>query len=1098
MRILILPLLCLSLVGQKAPELVVRTGHSGAVRELAFFPDGRTLLSSGEDGSLRFWDTDRGTFLRKIAAHSGSISDMAVCPGGSVIASTGTDGMLRLWAFENGQLLREFHIGYGMSRIAWLGDCRKLAVSTATAVAIIDLNTLAAPPKVLPVDEALVCILYLPERHTLIAGTGYSNSLLKWNSGTWEPLPRLATVSEDRPDSLDSSANGQLLVSYTMRSLEVLDPETFRPVRRLPDTSEIDAAAVSPDGSSLLTADIGKVEVWSPALQKRFEITGGGVSAAWSGDGKRIAVGDVTGRIRIFDIASPRTARLEIEGGGVVIGNVQFTSFGALRVFGAASNTARVWDIGPIEQETVLPGNFLSIQAAAASPQGAYLATFSAQQLIWWDLDPLPIARELTTKTISGWPLSCLPDGRCAWEETDQDGNWLAVGDVRHTTQLRRFSLRTESAMALALSPDGSLLAVGTNLPHVRVWSLADGRERPPLDLESGAQAMLGSMGNYVRRLASRKLILPHPDMPTALAFSPDGKLLAAANDHALHIWETDGFTLQRKFSTVAEVSAVAFGGVEKIACALASGEIAIWDLSQISHKIRLAGAELRTMLAFREDSSVLAAAGEDSIVLWDMRKGAVLANIAFTVNGGWIATAPNGAFDASDRAWEQAAWRTNEGMRSLVPVETYVRDYFAPGFIADLLAGRALTSRKPLASLDRNLPSVKVVPLEKYVAGSGKIRLRIDVDAGGAKSASDLRIYRNGRLILGVDGLLATGQATFSREFELSLAPGNNEITAAAFNQDGLRSQIVGLSLPETRSAYQAPITTLHIIAIGINKYASSGFNLQFARPDAESLVEALDFSIEEVRKSGQPLPINVKVSGPPSTMAWKVAEHLLTDGQATRSAVLDLIRQVTSAALPNDSVIIFYAGHSVAEGERFYLLPHDMKPGLPATYISDQDLEASLEPLDAAHVALILDSCYSGKVVEAQDRRGPLNARGLARLTYEKGMWVLAASQSTEEANEETGLHHGLLTHALVEEGLRRWKADPGNSGRIELGAWLRYAANRVISLDQEGHREESRGVKSRPSKRSVAPRQTPQFVPDPLANREDLILRLKTEPQ
>ena len=198
--------------------------------------------------------------------------------------------------------------------------------------------------------------------------------------------------------------------------------------------------------------------------------------------------------------------------------------------------------------------------------------------------------------------------------------------------------------------------------------------------------------------------------------------------------------------------------------------------------------------------------------------------------------------------------------------------------------------------------------------------------------------------LIRGVDGVVATGGQIFRKEFEVALPPGNNEITVAAFNQDGVRSKTAALPLKETRSMYPAAITTLHVLAVGINEYAADGFNLRFARPDAESLAEALDFSMESVRKSGQALPADVRISGPPSTMAWKTAIHVLKDREATRQAILDSIRQIAAEASPSDSVILFYAGHSTAQGDRFYLLPHDMRPDAPESFLSDRDLEAAM----------------------------------------------------------------------------------------------------------------------------------------------------------
>jgi hypothetical protein len=62
------------------------------------------------------------------------------------------------------------------------------------------------------------------------------------------------------------------------------------------------------------------------------------------------------------------------------------------------------------------------------------------------------------------------------------------------------------------------------------------------------------------------------------------------------------------------------------------------------------------------------------------------------------------------------------------------------------------------------------------------------------------------------------------------------------------------------------------------------------------------------------------------------------------------------------------------------------------------------------------------SGQALESPDQRfGPINSRGLAQLAYEKGTSVLVASQAYQAALERARLGHGVLTLALIEEGLR-----------------------------------------------------------------------------
>ena len=171
----------------------------------------------------------------------------------------------------------------------------------------------------------------------------------------------------------------------------------------------------------------------------------------------------------------------------------------------------------------------------------------------------------------------------------------------------------------------------------------------------------------------------------------------------------------------------------------------------------------------------------------------------------------------------------------------------------------------------------------------------------------------------------------------------------------------------------------------------------------------------------------------------------------------------------------MIYFAGHGTAQGQRFYLIPHDLgyegertkldEQGLQTILthsISDLELEQAVEDLDAGHLLLIIDACNSGQALEAEEkRRGPMNSKGLAQLAYEKGMYILTAAQSFQAAHEAAQLGHGLLTYALVEEGLKTAVADTEpKDGLLSAREWLDFATERVPQMQAEKMKQ-GRGV-------------------------------------
>jgi uncharacterized caspase-like protein len=119
----------------------------------------------------------------------------------------------------------------------------------------------------------------------------------------------------------------------------------------------------------------------------------------------------------------------------------------------------------------------------------------------------------------------------------------------------------------------------------------------------------------------------------------------------------------------------------------------------------------------------------------------------------------------------------------------------------------------------------------------------------------------------------------------------------------------------------------------------------------------------------------------------------------------------------------------------------------------VSDLELEAALEGVDAGQMLLVLDACDLGQAIDAEEkRRSPMNSSGLAQLAYEKGIYILTAAQSYQAALEVAKLGHGYLTFALIEDGLKKGLADRDPKDGLALAReWFNYAEERVPQMQE-----------------------------------------------
>lgn len=472
-------------------EALVRTleGHTDAVGNLVFSPDGRLLVSTSNDKSLKVWETHIWQERFTQSGLSDTPKSCIISPDGAHILLICGKTILILDAVTGAEKFRLRHQTY-VNATAISPDGRYIYANGRRCTIIIwDASTGMRLAALKGHTGVVTNLAVSPDGRYLVSASSYEICLKVWEAASGELLHTL-DGHQDGVFHCAVSPDGTRIVSASKdKRLKVWEASTGSALYTLRGhTQAVRKCTFSPDGCFIVSmSEDQTLRIWEADTgQERATLRGhaDNIEAfTISPDGKSIITASGDRTLKVWDALTGETITT-FTGHTMAVHACAVNPRGDRLVSGGSDQSIKIWDMSELRSESTHRGHTNSIAACAISPEGDFIVSASADgSLKIWDM--ATGQERATLEGHQGIVSDCAisPDGsRIVSTSYDKT---VRVWDVQTATELAILQGHLDEVRCCAISPDQSFFATGGN-PRLIIWDIETLQERPIITDHSG------------------------------------------------------------------------------------------------------------------------------------------------------------------------------------------------------------------------------------------------------------------------------------------------------------------------------------------------------------------------------------------------------------------------------------------------------------------------------------------------------------------------------------------------------------------------------------------------------------------------------------
>jgi WD40 repeat protein/uncharacterized caspase-like protein len=1088
-------------------------GHRRWVLSVAFSPDQGRVLTGSADATAVLWDAATGANLQSFQGHRYEVLCVAFSPDGRKVLTGSHDKTAVLWDAATGEKLQVLRGHASVVRCAAISpNGRQFLTAFADRPAILwDAITGEKRSLGWNVD----CLAFSPDGGQVLT-EGYKGVRL-WDAATSKELRRFETPSW--VESVAFSPDGRHVVAGCWDGTAILwnaatgaKLRTFRGHGIQGDTTLNTSVAFSPDGRQVVTGSHDYTAIlWETASGKRLRTFQGHSSVvesvAFSPDGRQLLTGSWDKTTILWDVATGAKLRT-FQGHTGEVYSATFSPDGQLVLTGSFDQTAILWRASSGAKLRTFQGHTDRVHSVTFSVDGRQVMTssFDGTTRLWDAATGDELVRLMSLEDGQDW-LAVTAEGLFDGSAGGRERVSFRVGKGLNVVPVDRFFQDFYYPGLLASIWKGERpmpeVALGRSLPPtVKIVSPAEdgtaSARRVTIETEVTDQGG-GIKGPWIKHNGARVLV-DGTSKRTARGVRRTFSISLVEGENRIEIhaasadgsWESEPAVVTLQYAEPLEKPEVYLLAVGindyrqkdmglKYARADAQAMAALFQQRgpELYDKVHLHLLEntlatrdkiLRAIrgvgrVAREQDTVVLFLAGHGTVVdrryyflPQDFQQNGTSMEESVRAEG--LSAADIGEALAAVPALKRVLLLdTCQSGGPVAPARTTRNPFALRGVIERLARAEGAFGIVGTATTEK---AAEVPELEHGVLTYSLLAGLRAVDKGplkdqwvqveGDKPVADILPWFNfasnhvPRLSRQYSGSAAEVQHSLGgMSFAVLPVPRRGAVRPA--DSANIKTSVVPLTIvgPKEEPGQGA---ALHMVAIGVNKYHQESMNLKYAAPDAHAMAELF------------------RDRGPKMYGTVSVTEIL--DAQATKANIQKALDEVSKSARAVDTLIVFLAGHGMMVGQRYYFIPHDFKretadfsddvraQGLAADLLAD-----AVASVPALKRLLILDTCASGGALEmSRQGRDPFAFRGaMEELGHKQGVFTIAASSTSEDAQEIESLGHGALTYALL-AGLRAVQSGPLKDklvrssradGTVDVLDWLSFAAGEVPRLTE-----------------------------------------------